>query len=116
MSSSRQNFAPKKFFNPTEQSEAFLAPVHIPASAPSTLCSYSSALRDIIDRRGEWCLPRDTKSLKILWDESDSPNSRWMGVSRRHLMERQLWRLQDLRDGGGFGFWVELFFPVVNKY
>jgi hypothetical protein len=25
-------------------------------------------------------------------------------------MERQLWRLQDLRDGGGFGFSVELFF------
>ncbi len=28
-------------------------------------------------------------------------------------MERQLWRLQDLRDGGGFGFSVELFFNVL---
>ncbi|KAH9036515.1 hypothetical protein EDB85DRAFT_1940432 [Lactarius pseudohatsudake] len=28
-------------------------------------------------------------------------------------MERQLWRLQDLRDGGGFGFSVELFFLVL---
>ncbi|KAH8984563.1 hypothetical protein EDB86DRAFT_2962613 [Lactarius hatsudake] len=29
-------------------------------------------------------------------------------------MERQLWRLQDLRDGGGFGYWVELFFLMAN--
>jgi len=30
-------------------------------------------------------------------------------------MERQLWRLQDLRDGGGFGYWVELFFLVTGQ-
>ena len=30
-------------------------------------------------------------------------------------MERQLWRLQDLRDGDGFGFWVELSFLTFGQ-
>jgi hypothetical protein len=30
-------------------------------------------------------------------------------------MKRQLWRLQDLRDGGGFGFTVELFFLTLRQ-
>ncbi|KAI9437912.1 hypothetical protein BJY52DRAFT_1196195 [Lactarius psammicola] len=30
-------------------------------------------------------------------------------------MERQLWRLLDLRDGGGFGFSVELFLLVLAR-
>ncbi|KAH9170099.1 hypothetical protein EDB89DRAFT_1980559 [Lactarius sanguifluus] len=30
-------------------------------------------------------------------------------------MERQLWRLQDLRDGGGLGFTVELFFLSLRQ-
>ena len=31
------------------------------------------------------------------------------------LMNRQLWRLQDLRDGGGLGFTVELFFLSLRQ-
>ena len=31
------------------------------------------------------------------------------------LMKRQLWRLQDLRDGGGFGFTIELFFLSLRR-
>ncbi|KAH9036521.1 hypothetical protein EDB85DRAFT_1940465 [Lactarius pseudohatsudake] len=31
-------------------------------------------------------------------------------------MERQLWRLQDFRDGGGFGYWVEYFFLVTQQH
>jgi len=30
-------------------------------------------------------------------------------------MQRQLWRLQDLRDGGGLGFTVELFFLALSQ-
>ncbi|KAI9438748.1 hypothetical protein H4582DRAFT_1950685 [Lactarius indigo] len=30
-------------------------------------------------------------------------------------MKRQLWRLQDLRDGGGLGFTVELFFLSLRQ-
>ena len=56
------------------------------------------------------------ESLKNLWDEADKPVNRdWSVVTRQHLMERQLWRLQDWRDGGGFGFWVEMFFLVVAR-
>jgi hypothetical protein len=32
-----------------------------------------------------------------------------------HLMKRQLWRLQDLRDGGGLGFTIELFFLSLRQ-
>ena len=31
------------------------------------------------------------------------------------LIKRQLWRLQDLRDGGGFGFTIELFFLSLRR-
>ena len=30
-------------------------------------------------------------------------------------MKRQLWRLQDLRDGSGFGFTIELFFLSLRR-
>ena len=33
----------------------------------------------------------------------------------RHVLQRQLWRLQDLRDGGGLGFTVELFLVALNE-
>jgi hypothetical protein len=36
-------------------------------------------------------------------------------VGRHRLMERQLWRLQDLRGGGAFGFTLELYFLTVKK-
>ena len=31
------------------------------------------------------------------------------------LMKRQIWRLQDLRDGGGLGFTIELFFLSLRR-
>ena len=34
---------------------------------------------------------------------------------RRPDMKRQQWRLQDLRDGGGFGYTVELFFLTLKQ-
>lgn len=36
-------------------------------------------------------------------------------VGRHRLMERQLWRLQDLCVGGAFGFTLELYFLTVRK-
>jgi hypothetical protein len=38
--------------------------------------------------------------------------SRWRGTE---LQQRQLWRMQDLRDGSGFGFTVELFFLALQQ-
>jgi len=55
------------------------------------------------------------ESLTTLWAQDDNPERRWTIVRRRHLMERQLWRLKDLRDGCGFGYRVELFFLVLEQ-
>ncbi|KAF8260913.1 hypothetical protein EI94DRAFT_1811086 [Lactarius quietus] len=77
------------------------------------LCSYSSKLRDIIGQKGNDAYKDILENLEILWGESD--NRKWSAVHRRHLMERQLWRLQDMRDGGGFGFWVESFLLVATQ-
>jgi hypothetical protein len=103
---------PNQFFNPIKF--PYFSPQFIfPHQRLRFLCSYSSALRDIIDGRGDGTYDEILKSLEILWGEADSHSSRWNIVHRRHLMVRQLWRLQDLRDGNGFGFWVELFFLAV---
>ena len=104
---------PIQFFNPTKQ-PIFLPQFIFLHQRLRFLCSYSSALRDIIDGRGNGTYEETLKRLMILWGEADSPNGRHMDIRQRHVMVRQLWRLQDLRDGGGFGFWVELFFLVVS--
>jgi hypothetical protein len=104
---------PNQFFNPTTDQQYFSAQFIFLHQRLRFLCSYSSALRDIIDGRGDGTYDKILESLKTLWGDADSPGSRWMVVCRGHLMVRQLWRLQDLRDGDGFGFWVELFFLVV---
>ncbi len=36
-------------------------------------------------------------------------------VQQHHLMERQLWRLQDLSIGGAFGFTLELYFLSLKQ-
>ncbi|KAH9061777.1 hypothetical protein EDB83DRAFT_878788 [Lactarius deliciosus] len=68
------------------------------------LAGLSTQLRDILEGRGTI----DTlESLKYM-----------IPISLRRsngLMTRQLWRLQDLRDGGGLGFTVELFFLSLRQ-
>ena len=108
----RELLQPNQFFNPTKQ-PMFSPQFIFLHQRLRLLCSFSSALRDIIDGRSNGIYEEILNSLKTLWAEADGPQSTWMAVHRRHLMVRQLWRLQDLRDGGGFGFWVELFFPVI---
>jgi hypothetical protein len=66
-------------------------------------------LCDITKRENtEWC-EETLKSLKYL-REVPIP---LRGLN--HLMERQLWRLLDLRDGGGLGFTIELFFLALRQ-
>ncbi|KAF8262908.1 hypothetical protein EI94DRAFT_1687705 [Lactarius quietus] len=109
---------PIQFFNPHKFDEM---PIFLPQfiylhQRLRFLCSYSSKLRDVIDGRGNGAYYDEiVESLKTLWSESDKPTCKWSGVRRRCLMERQLWRLQDLRDSGGFGFWVELFFLMAQQ-
>ena len=103
-----------RFFNPDAQRPTFLPQFIFLHQRLLFLSSYSSKLHNIIDGRGNGAYEETLKNLGTLWAESDEPYYGWSGVRRRHLMERQLWRLQDLRDGG-FGFWVEFFFLVARR-
>ena len=76
------------------------------------LCSYTPKLRDIIDGRGHGVYEEVFQDLRTLWNDAELGRS---VLGQKRLMERQLWRLLDLRDGGGFGLSVELFFLVLAK-
>ena len=74
------------------------------------LCSYAPKLRDIIEGRSN--TQTMFESLSTIQDDA---HRRGSVVHARRLMERQLWRLQDLRHGDGFGFSVELFFLALSR-
>ncbi|KAI9435198.1 hypothetical protein H4582DRAFT_708878 [Lactarius indigo] len=94
---------PTLFFNPT--AKIFSPQFIFLHQRLRFLCSYSSKLRSIIDGRGNVTYQEVLESLGSLWNGLDDPKYKWSGLRRRHIMERQLWRLQDFRDGGGFGCW-----------
>ena len=74
-----------------------------------SLCTLGPRLRDIIEDRNTEMHEETLKSLESF---------REIPVAVRglnHLMKRQLWRLLDLRDGGGLGFTIELFFLAVRQ-
>ena len=75
------------------------------------LCSYAPTLRNIIDGRNN--TQTMFESLSTIQDDTHCRGSIVYG---RRLMERQLWRLQDLRHGEGFGFSVELFFLALSRH
>ena len=104
---------PIRFFGSTNARRTFLPQFIFLHQRLRLLCSYSSKLRDIVNGQSNGAYQEILDSLRTLWDESDKRRN-WSGVHLRHLMERQLWRLQDLRDGGGFGLWVELYFLVIQ--
>ena len=75
-----------------------------------TLKSMSSpavTLRNILEGRGDAEAYREL--LEILNKIFCFPY--WNGDA----MQQQSWRMQDLRDGGGFGFTVELFFVALDQ-
>ena len=76
------------------------------------LGSFGPKLRDIVEGRETADYQETLKHLKTICDTAHHNTSI---TNARHLMERQLWRLQDLRDGGGFGFTVELFFLSLRQ-
>ena len=106
---------PGQFFNLSPCSESMFLPQFVYLHQRLRLLgSYSSKLRDIVDGRGNGAYEEMLESLKTLWAESDKSTCKWSAVRRRRLMERQLCRLQDLRDNSGFGFWVELCFLMAQ--
>ena len=78
-----------------------------PGQALRSMCSPAITLRHILEGQGDADAYKEL--LKNLGDFRHS--SRWQG----NELQRQLWRLQDLSDGGGLGFGVELFFLALSQ-
>ena len=74
-----------------------------------SLCILGRRLRDITDGQNTELHEDTLKSLRYL-HEVPVP---FLGL--KHLAERQVWRLLDLRDGGGLGFTIELFFLALRQ-
>jgi hypothetical protein len=78
-----------------------------PGKTLKSMCSPAETLRDILGGKGDADAYKELlKNLKTFRSQSD----RWGDE-----MQRQLWRLQDLRNGGGLGFTVELFFLALSQ-
>jgi hypothetical protein len=80
-----------------------------PGQQIQCLCNLGRRLRDIIEERNVETHDETLESLKSLHE---------IPVPLRplnNLMKRQLSRLLDLRDGGGLGFTIELFFLAVRQ-
>jgi len=94
---------------------------HLPGSTPITLqfifpgqqlqgiFTLRQGLRDILEDRNPETHDEIVESLESI-NGIPVPLRRLKG-----LMTRQLWRLQDLRDGGGLGFTIELFFLALRR-
>ena len=94
---------------PSVQSTLIPPQLISPGQQLQGLCILGQRLRDITTRQNtEW----DKETLKSLKYLREVPIP-LCGLN--HLMERQLWRLLDLRDGGGLGFTIELFFLVLRR-
>ena len=78
-----------------------------PGLTLQSMCSPAATLRKILKGQGDADEYKELlKNLKKFpfW-------SRW----NRNQMQRELWRTQDLCDGGGLGFTVELFFLALDQ-
>jgi hypothetical protein len=100
-------------------SEAFDFPYVGTAPVPSqlippgrqiqSLSTLGRKLRDIIEERNTESHEETLKTLETLRKIPVSVH----GLN--YLMKRQLWRLLDLRDGGGFGYTIEIFFLTLRQ-
>jgi hypothetical protein len=81
----------------------------LPRQRLQSLCSVGPKLRDIIEGRNSEPYTVTIGSLKALEKVPTRPKL------AGHLMERQLWRLHDLRHGSGLGFTVEVFFLALRQ-
>jgi hypothetical protein len=77
-----------------------------PRQILNSICSPATTLRNILEGQGDVDAYKELlKNLEII---------RFVPGWQGHEIQ-QLWRLQDLRDGGGFGFTVELFFLSLSQ-
>ena len=81
-----------------------------PMQTLKSMCSPAMTLRNILEGQGDADAYKELlKNLKEF--HSRSGDSGWQGDE----MQRQLWRLHDVRDGGGLGFTLELFFLALSQ-
>jgi hypothetical protein len=80
-----------------------------PGKNLKNICSLVPTLLDCLKDR--WDASAFQKTFKSL--EAFMELSGWQ--QNRNLLQRQVWRLQDLRDGGGLGFTIELFFLALKQ-
>ena len=80
-----------------------------PGQQVQDLFALGRGLRDIVEERNPEKHRETVENLESV--------GRILVPLRRlqDLMTRQLWRLQDLRDGGGLGFTIELFFLALRQ-
>ena len=79
----------------------------LPAQNLKSIGSLASIFQNILD--GHWDADIFQGTYKSLEAFMRVPN--W----QPRLFQRQLWRLEDLRDGGGLGFIVQLFFLALKQ-
>jgi hypothetical protein len=80
-----------------------------PGRTLKSLCCIVPTLRDILGGQGLG----DVNAYQDMFNDLKTfvVESRWRG----NELQRQLWRMQDLRDGSGFGFTVELFLLALQQ-
>jgi hypothetical protein len=71
------------------------------------ICSITHTFRNIL--QGQWDANIFKEALKNLQEFA------LLAEQHENVLHRQAWRLQDLRDGGGLGFTVELFFVALKQ-
>ena len=81
-----------------------------PGQQLQSLCILGRGLRDITEEQNTEFHDNTLKSLKYLREVPIPLCGLNFG------MKRQLWRLLDLRDGGGLGFTIELFFLAFQQF
>jgi len=81
-------------------------PIIPPGQALQSLCSLGPRFRDFTQGGGA----EENREIVMYFQAIDGVTNR-----ARCPLQRQLWRLQDLRDGGGLGFIVELFFRALKQ-
>ena len=79
-----------------------------PGQTLKSMCSIVPTLRNILEGRGD---AEEYKQMLKNLMEFRSRASNWQGDE----LQRQVWRLQDLRNGLGLGFMVELFFLGLKQ-
>ena len=86
--------------------DPFKFPIISPGQALQSLCSLAPRFRDFLQEENT----KENREMVMYFQAINGVANR-AGCS----LQRQLWRLQDLRDGGGLGFIVELFFRAVKQ-